>query len=30
MSNKYKEVYGATAEILGMLLSQMQEKNHVR
>ena len=30
MSNKYKEVYAATAEIVGMLLSLMEKTNHVR
>lgn len=29
MSNKYKEVYEATGEVLGMLLSTMQNSNHV-
>ena len=30
MSNKYKEVYAATAEIVGMLLLLMEKTNHVR
>lgn len=30
MSNKYKEVYGAVGEVLGMILSYMQDSNHVR
>ncbi len=29
MKNKYKEVYGAAGEVLGMLLLYMQESNHV-
>ena len=30
MSHKYKEVYAAAAEVLGMILAVMEDKNHVR
>lgn len=29
MSHKYKDSYGAAAEILGMILAYMEEKQHV-
>ena len=29
MSHKYKEVYAASAEVLGMVLAYMQEKEEV-
>ena len=29
MSHKYKELYAAAAEVLGMVLAFMNEKNHV-
>ena len=29
MSYKYKEVYAAAAEVLGMVLAYMEEKQHV-
>ena len=30
MSHKYKEMYAAAAEVLGMTLAYMDEKQHVR
>lgn len=30
MASKYKQVYGATAEVLGITLANMEEDNHVR
>lgn len=30
MSHKYKELYAAAAEVLGMILSFLDEKQHVR
>lgn len=29
MSHKYKEIYAAAAEVLGMILAFMDENNHV-
>ena len=29
-THKYKEVYAAAAEVLGMILAHMHDKNHVR
>ncbi len=30
LASKYKAVYGATAEVIGMVMAQMEEANDVR